>query len=132
MMSENSENSENKALVRRLVEAINRNDLEAVDELFSPELAKVARRSFTDFRSAFPDWHQEITDLIAEGDKVVALFACSGTHRGTWRGVAPTNARFERVPEVYRFTFSEGRIVDMWGLEDTAGRLRQIGVSVPR
>src|SRR5688572_1323096 len=112
--------SESKALVRRLVEAINRNNLDVVDELFSPELAKVVRRSYTRFRSAFPDRHQDIADLIAEGDKVVALFACSGTHRGTWLGLAPTNKRFEQVPEVYGFTFSDGKIVDFWGLDDTA------------
>jgi predicted ester cyclase len=124
--------SENKALVRRLVEAINRNNLDVIDELFSPELAKLVRRTSTQFRSAFPDWHQDITDLIAEGDTVVALFACSGTHRGTWLGLAPTNKRFEQVPEVYGFRFLDGKVVDFWGLEDTAGRLKQLGVPVPR
>ena len=31
----------------------------------------------------------EIVDLIAEGEKVVARFKCSGTHLGEWLGVPP-------------------------------------------
>jgi hypothetical protein len=71
----------------------------------------------------------DIVDLIAEGDKVVGRFTCSGTHRGEWRGHAPTGRRFEAVDEVYFFELSGGRIVDAWGVEDTLGRMEQLGLA---
>jgi hypothetical protein len=51
--------------VRRLVdEVINGGRLELVEELFAPELAGPARQAFTSFRAAFPDWREEIVDLV--------------------------------------------------------------------
>ena len=82
---------ENKALVRRLVdEVINAGDMDLLDELFAPELAPRMRRLFGSFRSAFPDWREEIVELVAEGDRVAGRFKCYGTHRGEFLGAAPT------------------------------------------
>jgi hypothetical protein len=61
---------ENKAMVRCLVEAINAGDeAEAVDELFAPRAARRVKRLFAEFRSAFPDWREEIVELVAEGTR---------------------------------------------------------------
>jgi len=120
----------NKAVVRRLVsEVLNGGRLEVIDELYAPELAPAARRWITPFRASFPDVHMEIVDLVAEGDTVVGRFTCSATHRGDWLGQAPTGRRFERVDEVAFFRVRDGRIVHAWSLEDTLGRLRQLGLA---
>jgi predicted ester cyclase len=123
----------NKAVVSRLVaEVLNGGRLEAIDELFAPELAAEARGWITPFRASFPDVDMEVVDLIAEGDKVVGRFTCSATHLGDWLGHAPTGRRFERVDEVTIFRLDDGRIVDSWSLEDSLSRLRQLGlVAVP-
>jgi predicted ester cyclase len=123
----------NKAVVSRLVaEVLNGGRLEAIDELFAPELAAAARGWITPFRASFPDVDMEVVDLIAEGDKVVGRFTCSATHLGDWLGHAPTGRRFERVDEVAIFRLDDGRIVDSWSLEDSLSRLRQLGlVAVP-
>jgi predicted ester cyclase len=121
-----------KALLRRLLdEVINQGRLEVTDELFSPELAAAARHGFTAFRAAFSDWHMELVDLIAEDDKVVGRFRCWGTHTGPWLGNAPTGRRFEQVDEVAILRVKDGRIVGYWALEDTAGRLQQLDISLP-
>ena len=44
-------------------------------------------------------------------------------------GHPPTGRRFEDVDEVCFFRLAGGRIVEMWGLEDTADRLRQLGLA---
>ena len=120
----------NKAVVRRLVdEVLNGGNLELIDDLYAPELAGAARRWITPFRASFPDVHMEIVELIAEGDKVVGRFTCSATHLGAWLGHAPTGRRFERVDEVSIFRFRDGRITHAWSLEDTLGRLRQLGLT---
>jgi predicted ester cyclase len=67
--------------------------------------------------------------LVAEGDTVVARFRRSGTHLGVWRGHPPTGRRSDRIDEVYFFTITAQRISAAWGLEDTARRLRQFGLS---
>jgi predicted ester cyclase len=98
-----------------------------VDELFAPRVARRVKRLFAEFRTAFPDWHEEIVDLVAERDKVVGRFRCSGTHQGEFLGAAPTGKRME-VEEVFFLRTEGGRFVDFWGLEDSLSRMRQLGL----
>jgi predicted ester cyclase len=124
-----TEKDRNKEIVRRAVELVlNEGQLEVVDELYSAQMAPGVREWIEPFRDAFPDVRMEVVELIAEGDKVVARFRCSGTHAGEWRGNPPTGRRFEDVDEVYIFTVRDGRIVGAWGIEDTLTRLRQLGL----
>jgi predicted ester cyclase len=71
----------------------------------------------------------EIVELIAEGDRVVAHFRCSGTHRGEWLGVPATGRRFERVDEIYIFRVRDGKLVAAIGVGDNLARVRQLGIS---
>ena len=122
---------ENKAMVRRLVEAINAGgEDEAVEKLFAPRTARRVSRLFAEFRSAFPDWYEEIVELIAEGNTVAGRFRCSGTHRGEFLGEAPTGKHME-VEEVFFLRVEEGRFVDFWALEDSLSRMRQLGLLPP-
>jgi predicted ester cyclase len=122
---------ENKAMLRRLLEALNTGNMDVVDELFAPELAEQAKQGFTAFRSAFPDWREEIVDVVAEEDKVVGRFKCSGTHRGEMMGIPPTGRHME-VDEVYFLRVEDGKFVEFWGLEDNLTRMRQLGLIPPR
>ncbi len=119
---------ENKAMVRRVVEAINAGEeAAAVDDLFAPRAARRVKRLFAEFRKAFPDWREEIVQLVAEGDTVAGRFGCSGTHRGEFLGEAPTGKRMA-VEEVFFLRAEDGRFVDFWALEDSLGRMRQLGL----
>jgi predicted ester cyclase len=120
----------NKTVVRRLVaEVLNGGHLEVIDELYAPELVAAAWRWIAPIRASFPDVYMEIVELIAEGDQVVGRFTCSATHLGEWLGQAPTGRRFERVDEVAIFRLRDGKIADAWSLEDTLGRLQQLGLA---
>jgi predicted ester cyclase len=124
-----TETGEGKALVTRLIdEVVNEGRIELIDELFSAEMADLARQWFGAFRSSFPDLRMDIVELIEEDDRVVGRFHCSATHTGEWRGHAPTGQRFEDVDEVYFFRFADGRFVAAWGIEDTLDRFRQLGL----
>jgi predicted ester cyclase len=119
---------ENKTMVRRLVEAINAGEEDTVvEELFAPRAVRRVKRLFAEFRSAFPDWHEEIVELVAEGDTVAGRFKCSGTHRGRFLGEAPTGKRME-VEEVFFLRAQDGKFVDFWALEDSLSRMRQLGL----
>jgi predicted ester cyclase len=118
---------EDKALVRRLVDTvINGGKLDLVEELFAPELAEPVRQAFTSFRAAFPDWREEIVDMVAEGDKIAVRLRCSGTLQGEFMGAKP-NGRRQEVDEVFFLRVRDGRFVEYWGLEDNLARLRQLG-----
>jgi predicted ester cyclase len=123
------EPQDSKALVRRLVEVVNAGDLEGLDEVADGQLTDAARRWIGPFRESFPDFRMEVRDLIAEGDKVVGHFKCSGTHRGEWRGNPPSGRRFEDVDEIYIFRVTEGKLSAATAVvEDNLTRMRQLGI----
>ena len=116
-----------RQVVRRLIdEVMNHGDLSALDELYAPRLAPVARRWVEPFLASFSDVHMDIVELIAEGETVAGRFTCSGTHTGAWLGHPRSGRRFSHVAEVYFFRVVDGRIVRAWGLEDNMERLRQL------
>jgi serine phosphatase RsbU (regulator of sigma subunit)/predicted ester cyclase len=111
---------ENKALSRRVAEAINRGDLEAFDELLAPELAQQYKREIAEIKRAFPDYHGEDEFQIAEGDLVAGRLVFHGTHQGEFMGLAPTGEQwtFEGLSVV---RVKDGKIVEDWvevNLED--------------
>jgi hypothetical protein len=74
----------NKAIIRRLVdEVLNGGPIGTLAELYAAELAAAAKRWIATFRAAFPDVHMQVVEPIAEDDKVVGRFHCSGSHHGT-------------------------------------------------
>ncbi|MGX5359047.1 ester cyclase [Kocuria sp. KH4] len=104
-------------VITRLVEEVLvGGSLEALDQLYTPAMARVARRWIAPFRAAFPDTRMQIVQLVSDGKTVAARFRCSGTHLGEWRGHAPTGRCFENIDEVYFFTFRNGLIAKTWGL----------------
>jgi predicted ester cyclase len=119
----------NKRLVHRLVEIVNERDFDSIDEVATGQIASEARRWVGPFRESFPDFHMEVIDVLAEDDKVMGYFKCSGTHEGDWRGHPPTGRRFEDVDEVYIFRIEEGKLASALAVvEDNLTRLQQLGI----
>ena len=119
----------NKHLVRRLVELVNARELDAIDEVATGVVAREAKRWVGPFTASFPDFRMEVVDVIAEADKVVGCFMCSGTHLGDWRGHPPSGRRFEDIGEVYVFRVVDGRLADAIAVvEDNLTRMRQLGL----
>jgi predicted ester cyclase len=118
----------NRLVVSRLIDAISRGDMTAFDEFYTPRAVGRARKWVEPFLQSFPDAAMDLVQLVSEGDTVVARLRCSGTHLGVWRGHSPSGKRFERVDEVYFFTFQDGLIDGAWGMEDNLTRFRQLGL----
>lgn len=133
---------ENKALVRRLVEAWNTRNWGVLDELMVSDCVdhyalpgqKPGREGYREAQisvtNAFPDIKFTIEDMIAEGDKVVVRLTFSGTQRGEFFGFAPTNKRVT-VPEISIWRVVSGKLVEEWGFSDRLGVLQQLGLSPP-
>ncbi len=119
----------NKQLVRRLVEIVNARELDAIEEVATGQIAREAARWVGPFARSFPDFRMELVDAIAEPDKVVGYFKCSGTHEGEWRGIPPSGRRFEDVDEVYIFRVEDGKLSSAVAVvEDNLTRMRQLGL----
>jgi steroid delta-isomerase-like uncharacterized protein len=85
------------------------------------------RQVVTMLRTAFPDLHQEIDEVIAEGDRVVARTTMRGTHTGPFMGIPPTGRRFEQQ-QIHIFRFANGKTVEHRAVRDDLGMLQQLGV----
>src|SRR5215212_4435734 len=133
---------ENKAVIRRWIEAYNERDLEAEADVLAPGyVAHVpaapgplglegleAWRQFTaPFTEAFPDLRLTVEDIAAtERDKVAARVAFHGTHRGAFQGIPPTgkevafsSMEFNRVVD--------GKVEEHWVELDLLGLMQQLG-----
>jgi predicted ester cyclase len=78
------------------------------------------------FWEAFPDMHVELHELVAEGDLVVARYTERGTHRGPYRGRAPTGRSYTKHGfGMYRI--AAGRMAEGWIQEDDASFARDLG-----
>ena len=131
---------ENKALFRRTYEELlNTGDLSVADELVSAEFVnheappgrdrgpESMRGLATMLRTAFPDLHFEIEELVAEGDIVAGRLTMSGTHEGPLMGTPPTG-RSVRQDHMHFVRFRDGKAVEHWGVRDDLGMMQQLGV----
>ena len=127
----------NKATVRRFIEEWNKRNLAALDELlaadyFDPSLQvrglEAYKQLLTMLLKGFPDWHETIEDIIAEGDKVWVRFKVTGTHTGEYRGLAPTGKKVTETG-VLIWRIVDGKIVEKESaVYDELDFFKQLGV----
>lgn len=121
----------NEAVVRRFYDELwNEWKLDIADEIVSAEVrfrgslgAEVTglpdlKRYVESVRTAFPDWHNRIDEILAVGDRIVTRMSWSGTHRGALGEIAPTGARVEYSGAAF-FRLSGGAIDEVWVVGDT-------------
>ena len=130
---------QNKLLVRRLVdEAQNAGRLDVVDELLSEDFVdhtpleglpgnrEGVRMLFAALREAFPDLKVDISEQIAEDDRVVTRKTFRGTHGGPFLGLPATGSsvRFEVVDIL---TIRNRRICEHRVVLDKLSLMQQLG-----
>jgi predicted SnoaL-like aldol condensation-catalyzing enzyme len=83
---------ENKAIIRKMVEASNKKDLAMINEFIDKYMAvdfvdhssqvqgrENAKQGYAAVLKEYPDFHRTIEDIIAEGEKVWFLEKVTGT-----------------------------------------------------
>lgn len=115
---------ENKAIIRRLIEAYNKHNVALLDDFMSPDFVdhnlqvqglESYKQFETKFIKGFPDYHETIEDILAEGDKVWHHLKVTGTHTGEWRGLAPTGKKVT-LTGVNFWRIVDGKIVERGSL----------------
>jgi predicted ester cyclase len=62
----------------------------------------------------FPDYRWELRQLVIEAPWIAARLADTGTHRGSFAGIAPTG-RSVSAREFAFYRIDAGRIAEVWG-----------------
>jgi steroid delta-isomerase-like uncharacterized protein len=130
------------AVIRRFYEELwNRGDLAVAQEIIEPEIrfrgsfgtTIKGRPAFVRYveqtRAAFPDWHNQVDELIAADEKVVARLTWTGTHQGEFLGIPPTGRTVTYVGAAI-FRVRHGKIQEGWVVGDTQELWRALGVLV--
>ncbi len=129
---------DNKTVVRRYQDALNRNDLDALDEVVAADIRmpdilpgfpqgiegvkKIHQRTL----AGAPDFHTTIDFMVAEGDYVVSHLTITGTQTGEFFGIPPSGRSF-RFTGISVARIANGKIVEHRGVEDAVGLMRQLG-----
>ena len=135
-----SSEADNKARFRRTYdEMMNRGILDHVEEMIAPNFVNhesppgmdrgpdSMRGLVTMLRTAFPDLHFTIEDLIAEGDIVAGRLTMTGTHNGPLMGMPPTGRTVHQA-HMHFIRFQDGKAVEHWGVRDELSMMQQMGV----
>jgi predicted ester cyclase len=134
---ETSHEERNKSIIRSYIDEIfNKHNLSSIERYFggnaiegSPQTGKggVGSKQFiNEFFRAFPDWRASIEHIVSENDLVVVFLNGSGTHRGGFHGIPPTNKPVNiRSAEVYKI--ENERITGHWYVMDQLNLLKQTG-----
>jgi predicted ester cyclase len=131
---------ENKRLVRRFYEEIDKGNLDAMDELVDenyidhnpppfpglPSGRQGLKEAFKIFWKATPG-HHEIQEQIAEGDKVVTRMTSYGKHEGDLPG-APRTGNDLKISSITIHRIANEKLVEKWAEKDVLTFLKQIGV----
>jgi predicted ester cyclase len=120
---------ESKTVVRRLYDAANARDYEALREVCTSEFGEWLVRAVRNERETM-DAPWQVLEVIAEPDRVAVRWRREGTHDGDYFGV-PARGRRLRLEGVRIWRFEDGRLADTFGTANHVTVLRQLGVLPP-
>ena len=137
------QNSTPQRLAELFAATLTAHDMKAFGELFAdeyinhqtsaatppPDPNKTPKQATIGFFAArlagMPDLNVGIEATVATADRVAASFVYTGTHSGTYFGIAPTGRKL-RFTSCDIFAVRDGRIAEHWGMGDIAGILAQL------
>ena len=136
---------ENKQLIREITEVVwNGRGVDRIPQFYAPDFVADYRpyalrlghegvhAMIEGAWTAFPDYHEELHELIAEGDRVVVHLTISGTQQGQW-GPLPATGKRAEFDEIVILQIRDGKVVRQRGVVDNLSALRQLGaVPSPR
>jgi predicted ester cyclase len=129
-----------KALERRYFEVMNNGKAAAMtglDEDCAPNFVihnpfgmdlslKVFKQQMSELCDAFPDIHFTLDDMVVEGDKAAMRYTWTGTHKGMFMGIPPTNRKVT-VWGIEIDRIDGGKIAEAWVRLDILGLMQQLG-----
>jgi predicted ester cyclase len=127
----------NRKLILQYHEIWNTGQTEKLNEIMAPDfvchyLTDVewkgiagAETEILNWRKLFPDWHEEVVDVIIEKDKVVTRYNSTGTHSGTYEGIDSTGTKV-MIAETSIYRIKDGKLAEQWCFPDDLGLKNQL------
>jgi predicted ester cyclase len=127
--SQKADDDRNIEVVREYHEIWSNGKIEELDRIVAPNFQgrfiggfeydgiDVAKNSVLETKKAFPDWKEEIVDIIVQEDKVVTRYHSTGTQLGSWDGIDSTGNKVD-IYEASIYRLENGKIVEQWGFWD--------------
>jgi predicted ester cyclase len=120
--------SENKAFIRRYLDAINGKEKPAaVVDQFISEADALLKQHIAGYEAAFPRYALIAEDMIAEADKVGVRFTFRATYGGGFMNI-PATGQQVAMPGIIIYRIADGKIVEHWMQVDSAALMQQLGV----
>jgi steroid delta-isomerase-like uncharacterized protein len=85
-----------------------------------------AKKFFKEMTTAFPDTKSNLVNIFAVGDWVISETQWTGTHKGTFFGMAPTK-KAVNVKGLEIAQFKDGKMVKGWSYSNGADFMQQLG-----
>jgi steroid delta-isomerase-like uncharacterized protein len=132
-----------KLLFGRLYHSVwNERRMEYIDQVIAPTHALgdptvsggavgplAYRRQVERFVNGLPDLKFTVDDTVSEGDKLVVSWTITGTHRGEFLGVPPTNRKVT-FSGITINQIANGKILESTVIWDGLGLLKQFGIAL--
>lgn len=127
--SQKADDDRNIKVVREYHEIWSNGKIEELDKIVAPNFQghfiggfeydgiDGAKNSVLETKKAFPDWKEEIVDIIVQEDKVVTRYHSTGTQLGSWDGIDSTGNKVD-IYEASIYRLENGKIVEQWGFWD--------------
>jgi len=132
---------QNKAIFRAIPEkVVNTGNLDAADQYFAQDFVDHTtpaglpnglagfKAYITRLRSAFPDLHLTVEEVVAEGETVVVRATARGTMTGDFLEMKATG-KTATWTEIHIGRLADGKVVEHWATIDQLGMLQQLGLA---
>ncbi len=85
------------------------------------------QKHLNELKTAFPDFRYQIVEYIPERNKVAVRYRFTGTHKGEFMGIAPTDKKVT-VWGVEVLRIEQGMVREFWGTPINVSLLMELGV----
>ena len=133
---------QNKALVLKWYEELDKVNIEACIEIFSPDFLwytpsnsptpmskEKSQEYMIEGSKAFPKIIHKIEEIMTAGDKVIVRTIDYLTHEGEYLGIPATGKKIE-LSVIVIFQVKDGKIVEMREETDVLGACQQMGLEL--
>lgn len=120
----------NKRIARRFVAAVNEQNLAELDAVLAPALAEEWKNGMLPWLySTFAEHHLEITDMLAEDDRVAFWGDTSGLHSSEVEGIPATGRRWHNKG-IILLRLQASQITEVRMLFDNLNLIKQFGITI--
>jgi steroid delta-isomerase-like uncharacterized protein len=76
-------------------------------------------------RVSFPNWEEQVLEIIVDGDHAATRYRSRGTHDGEFLGIPATGNKID-ILEASIYKMIDGKIAEQWAFPDIASLQQQL------